>query len=518
MNNFTNFFTKIFQKNFLSNSLKNFLGIKRPTLKRWEYGVTYEIFVKSFADSNQDGIGDLNGVIQKLPYLADLGVQALWLMPISPSPSYHKYDVTDFYAIHTEYGTMADFRKLVKEAHKKGIKIMIDLVLNHTSHQHAWFLDACNNPNSIYTDFYIWNTPENIAKLGENRTASADADNLKIWHEVAGKQEKYYALFSYNMPDLNYDNLALRQEIFKIGKFWIQEIGIDGFRLDAAKHIFENNRETDNHNWWIEFKNEMQKCNPNVYLVGEVWDSAQKVAPYLKGIRAMFNFDMSEAIFKTIWNEKESALLHQHLKNLELFRFYNPDYLNAIFLTNHDQNRIASALEGHQDKIKLAASILLTLSGSPYIYYGEELGMFGKKPDECIREPFIWGNPKFQTTWIRAKFSTADKIKSLAEQIADPNSVYHHYKKLIHLRNNSEILTYGELLAVDLKNEALLAFLRIYEGKTLLVIHNLSWQEQFFILPTSLKGFKHIYFSNHKVEMKEKIKIPSYTTLVLKME
>jgi alpha-amylase len=484
---------------------------------KWPNGVTYEIFVQSFSDSNADGIGDLNGLTSRLDYLKDLGIEAVWLMPISPSPSYHKYDVSDYYAVHPDYGSLEDFKRFVREAHLRHIKVIIDLVVNHTSDQHPWFQQAAADKNSQYRNYYIWADAEHLQEKGETRLKTADSDNVHVWHTLKATGERYYGLFGGNMPDLNYESPEVHEEVFRIGRFWI-ELGVDGFRLDAAKHIYSEHRHEDNCHWWEKFRAEMQKIKPDMYLVGEVWSDAHTVAKYLKGLPAMFNFDMAEAITKALVDERHNELIHHHNRNLALYHSVTKEFTNAIFLSNHDQKRIFSALFGHTEKAKLAASILLTLSGSPFLYYGEELGMAGEKPDEHIREPFLWqaeNKDKERCRWIEPKYATPKYVQALNRQWRDKYSMYQHYRRLIRLRNQSEILTFGEATAVDLHQATLCAFLRTYHHHSLMVIHNLSWQEQ-EIQWKQLLGYEHIIFHTKDLEMSTKsLKIPSYSSLIL---
>ncbi len=184
-----------------------------------------------------------------------------------------------------------------------------------------------------------------------------------------------------------------------MGKFWLEEVGVDGFRLDAARHIFPDYRAIDNHEWWEYFLQEMKKVKNDVYIVGEVWAPSDIVAPYLNGIPALFNFDMGSAITKAVNEENADSLIIKHSKIIDFYKTVNPDYIDCTFLTNHDQNRILSSVGNDMNKAKMAAALLFTLPGSPYIYYGEEIGMLGKKPDQLIREPYLWNtasNDKYQ--------------------------------------------------------------------------------------------------------------------------
>lgn len=496
-----------------------------------QHGITYEIFVQSFSDSDGDSIGDINGMTQKLGYLQDLGVEAVWLMPIMPSPSYHKYDVTDYRAIHHDYGTMEDFKEFVQEAHNHNIKVVIDLIINHSSSEHPWFKSAIQDKNSPYRDYYVWADKDSVADQLAKKEVSFDSDNITQWHAVNGDttEEHYYGFFYGGMPDLNYDNPELRAEIYDIGRFWLQEVGVDGFRLDAAKHIYPDDRAKDNHEFWKEFRAEMEKAKPDVYLVGEVWANTDIQAPYAEGFSALFNFDLAFSILETLnkgvnvsaaiaghsWNaDEKGSIVNSYTAGQEKFRQYNPNFAIATFLSNHDQNRVMSVLNNDIEKAKSAASILLTLPGAPYLYYGEEIGMRGMKPDEHIREPFLWEtatDDTSRTQWMKPTFTTDESVEPLSEQINDPNSLFNHYKKMIDLRRSSDILTYGDIQMVKQPNPALLVFKRSYNGEELLVVHNVSGEEQ--VLEGVMENYGEILFSSG-VSEKEDIMV-GYGCLVL---
>jgi alpha-amylase len=241
--------------------------------------VCYEIFVRSFCDSNKDGIGDLNGITSKLDYLQDLGVEALWLTPFCKSPSYHKYDVVDYQVIDPEYGTMQDLERLIEEAHRRDIRIIIDFVINHTSSENKWFLEAKKGKDNPFRNYYSWLTPAQIDSMGVAiREKTADSWETNPWHWAKkGDTEKYYGMFWSGMPDLNMDEPKVRKEIYEIGRFWLEK-GIDGFRMDAAKHIYPEWEAPKAHDFWVEFRQEMEKIKPDVYIVGEVWTTAENVA------------------------------------------------------------------------------------------------------------------------------------------------------------------------------------------------------------------------------------------------
>ena len=488
-------------------------------VSEWPRGVTYEIFVQSFCDSDNNGIGDIKGMTSKLDYLKDLGVEGIWLMPMSPSPSYHKYDVTDYYGIHPDYGTMEDFKTFVQEAHKRGINVVIDLVLNHSGSDHPWFVDAAKNPKSPYRDYYVWAHKDDPITKMEGKTTGDDSHNTRHWHSVEGSDYKYYGYFWGGMPDLNFDNPKTREEAYKIGRFWLQEVGVDGFRLDAARHIFTDDRQEDNHKFWEEFRSEMQKVKPDVYLVGEVWAESKLVAPYTKGLPALFNFEMSWDILKALNNGKGDSLAIKHAQIINFYEDYNPDFIDATILSNHDQNRIMTELNGDMAKAKIAAGLLLTLPGSPYIYYGEEIGMKGKKPDEQIREPFIWdvkAKDDCRTTWIEPQYTTEQTVTPAAVQAENPNSLLNHYKTLIKLRNTSKALTYGDVKPVNVANKSISAFVRSHEGEEILVLHNIGNTEATVELPENLKGYKQVRFLHNGAALKKgTVNLPALSTIII---
>lgn len=512
---------------FLSLLIMTFaIGCENIPAKKivaWPHGIYYEVFVQSFYDSNQDGIGDINGLTQKLDYIRDLGVNGIWLMPIMPSPSYHKYDVTDYKGIHPDYGTIQDFKNFVHEAHQRDLKVIIDLIVNHVSIKHPWFVQAIENPESEFRDYFIWADKDSIKDEIAKKTITLDSDNITQWHAVAGNEEAehYYGFFNSDMPDLNFDNPAVRNEFVEIGRYWFEEMKVDGFRLDAAKHIYPDDRAEDNHAFWVWFRSEMEKIKPDAYMVGEVWSPAEKVAPYLKGIPALFNFDLGVAIIKAVNSEKDSTGLISTYKTIaDYYLGVTSEYMDATFLTNHDQNRILSELKNDQNKLKIASSILMTLPGTPYIYYGEEIGMLGKKPDEHIREPFLWndkGVDPGQTTWIQPKYSTDNAVIPLSKQINDSNSIFNHYKCLIQIRNSSFALSYGALKYSAIKKNKLVSFIRSHQDESLLVIHNLSGKYINTKLPDSLKAYSSVYFkSNAEATFDSgKFMIPPYSTLIL---
>jgi alpha-amylase len=488
---------------------------------KWPYGVNYEVFVLSFADSNGDGKGDFNGLTAKLDYLKDLGIGGIWLMPIMPSPTYHKYDVTDYKGVHPDYGTKEDFQKLVSEAHKRGIRIIIDLILNHTGSDHPWFKDAVKGKDSQYRDYYVWAKKDSIRAEIAKKAVSFDSDNLTQWHAVNKDTlaEHYYGFFWAGMPDLNFDNPKVKEEFIDIGKFWLTEMKVDGFRLDAARHIFPTDRAADNHAFWVWFRDEMNKIKPDVYLVGEVWSDARTVAPYLKGLPALFNFDLGYAITNVVRAEQDTIGLIEGYKNI--IDFYNASaesYIDATFLKNHDQNRILSELDDDEEKLRMAVSILMTLPGTPYIYYGEEIGMKGMKPDEYIREPFIWDHGKndpAQTSWEEPRYSTDQTVVPLSDQIKDSKSLFNFYKEWVISRNESDVLTYGSVELPATRMKEIVSYFRVNGEDKAYVIHNISDVD--VTMPIDLNEIYRLDFGTKDgIELREtEIVMPAHSTAVL---
>ncbi len=476
------------------------------TIRTGHTGVHYELFVRAFADTNGDGIGDLNGVIAKLDYLRDLGIACIWLMPVHASLSYHKYDVTDYYSIDPEYGTLDDYRRFVQEAHSRGMTVLLDFVINHTSTRHPWFIESAKGPDNPYRDWYVWMSPKAIKKLNiATREITADSQERNPWHAVKGtaSDEKYYALFWSGMPDLNFDHPPVREAIYAAGRFWLTNIGVDGFRLDAARHIYPDWEEPKNHAFWEEFGRVMDEAKPGAYTVGEVWTRPERVAPYFRGLKANFDFDLCLSLYEIIRNEDDTEDLIEYLTyNETVFNRVNPQFINAIMLSNHDQERVGSQLRGNLNHLKVAANLLLTLPGNPYLYYGEEIGMLGRKPDESIREPFLWDAGRkdpIRARWRQARYSTSRTVTPLAQQQADPTSLYSHYKRLIHFRNSHPVLNdnLSRTEQTGIRQQGVIAFIRRSSGgQAVLVVQNLTAKPVQVMLPVPLQTYQTIRWGN----------------------
>lgn len=449
-----------------------------------KHGVYYQIFVRAFADGDGDGLGDLQGLLNSLDYLEDLGVSGIWLTPIHPSPSYHKYDVTDYYGVDREIGTLDDFHRLIKEAHRRGLKIILDLVLNHTSKDHPWFAQAALNPQSPFREYYIWATPDtNVKQLGPW--------GQRVWHPLGSAH--YYGLFWEGMPDLNYDSSAVRAEAKEIARFWLKQ-GVDGFRLDAAPHIFAHSQPERALQWWQEFQADLRTIKPDVYLVAEVWDSSHLVAPYFSGFDSCFNFDLANLIILSAKSGLDVGLAQVASGHQARFQEYSPWAVDAPFLTNHDQDRVMSLLND-VGKAKIAASLYLTLPGNPFIYYGEEIGMKGAGADENKREPFKWYalDGPGQTSWRSIRFNQGEWEPSVWEQRLDPDSLWSHYRRLIHLRQDKAALRLGSLQPLSTENRRVVGFTREWEGQKVLVFHNLAAEGQQVEIELGRAGLREIY-------------------------
>lgn len=441
----------------------------------WNDTVFYEVFVRSFYDSDGDGIGDLNGLIEKLDYLndgdptttTDLGVTGLWLMPIMESSSYHGYDVLDYYQVDSDYGSNEDFKRLMAEAHERGMRVIVDLVLNHTGRDHPWFIES-RDPNSDKRDWYLWQEakPNYRGPWGQ-----------EVWHPAGGSY--YYAVFWDGMPDLNYNNPDVTAQMFDVVNFWAEEMEVDGFRLDAIKHLIENGAVQENspatHGWFEQFYNHYKDIDPQFFTVGEAWTSTNEVLEYIGDeVDLAFQFDLALAAIASV---KGGDSIHYELVQEQIVSDF-PAGQYATFLTNHDQNRLMSQLTLRQERAKLAASLLLTSPGVPFIYYGEEIGMRGIKPDEQLRRPMQWtsdspgGGFSDGTPWQPLERTYPQFNVSL--QTADQTSLLSHYRQLIGLRNSYEALRIGDWYGVDSDLDTLYAFVRASDEETVLVLLNLG--------------------------------------------
>ncbi len=468
--------------NETANAVSGWIGDEYPYEQELQivddnYRNYYEIFVYSFYDSDGDGIGDLNGVTQKLDYIQDMGFNGIWLMPVFQSTTYHKYDTVDYMQIDPEYGSIEDMQNLIEECHKRGIRIILDFVMNHTSSQHLWFTQACE---------YLEQLPQGAEPdeqecpyVGYYHFAN---EQKQDYYQVKNTDWYYEGVFWSEMPDLNLENEQLRAELEQIASYWIG-MGIDGFRMDAAMHFEENDTTTNTEilNWFYEY---CLSQNPGFYMVSEVWANEAAIADYYaSGTPSMFNFDLADKEGKLIkaarGTYKAANLVQSMLKYQTDFAAKNPDYIDAPFITNHDMGRVANALRNDSDDLKMAGGLLMTLSGNPFVYYGEEIGMSsaGTK-DENKRLPFIWSDtdtagmtkgPKDADAGITSAFAGVE------EQQADLDSILNYYKRALRLRNENPELARGTIEAVETLCDGHQAVItKTWEDSTIAVVYNTS--------------------------------------------
>ena len=443
------------------------------------YRTWYEIFVYSFCDSDGDGIGDLNGVTSKLDYLEELGINGIWLMPIHPSASYHKYNVTDYYAIDPQYGTMEDFERFMAECEKRDIHVILDLVVNHSGSENAWFKEAVSYLQGLeagaepdpeeckYMDYYFFKKEKDSK-----------------YCVVEGTDWYYEACFNYDMPDLNLHSEALRAEITEIMKFWLDK-GVAGFRLDAAKEFYSGQVDKNIEVLaWIQETAESLK--PDVYLVAEVWESFLQITEYYKsGITSIFNFAFGNAdgkIINVLRGAGKEDRVNSYATALEkadnAYRGSNPDYIDAPFLSNHDVGRIAGFCTLHEQKTKLAGAMNLFMSGSAFVYYGEEIGMVGSGNDPSKRAPMYWNDARDNGTTNpppECELPEEYPFGSLEKQSADENSIYNYYRKAIAIRNAIPSISHGRTTAeTELNKGCVSAFRKTSELGTSIVLMNIQ--------------------------------------------
>ncbi len=474
-----------------------------------ERGVYYEVFVRSYADSNGDGVGDLNGLTQKLDYISSLSVKGIWLMPVFPSSSYHGYDVTDYRSIHPDYGTLADFEAFLMAAHERGMKVLLDIPFNHTSTEHPWFVE-CMNPLSDKRDWYRW-----ADETTEGVSLKQSVWGSNVWKET--ENGWYYALFWDGMPDLNFETPAVRNEVISIVQYWLN-MGVDGFRLDATSHIygegeFSRMQETDRSaQWWTEFFTAVKGSHPDCYILGEAWESVERRAQLLRGLDSALNFDVGEYIIKLLKSGGSGKVYVQNLQKIyNAYAKVRENVIDAPFLTNHDQNRLYGMVGAKPERAKMAANMLLTLPGNPIVYYGEEIGMLGAKPDEELRTPMLWGGGDFlQASWRESRYNK--KTIPVSEQEGDPSSLLSHYKTLIALRNDHPALLSGTLMEFDVGNDILAAYTMQGGDETLHIIHNFTAKEQTAALSS---GHSIVFQSGDVLKDGDAVTLPPYCTLIV---
>lgn len=468
------------------------VNTKETIISEDNYRTFYEVFVYSFYDSNGDGIGDLNGLTEKLDYIndgdpatdTDLGCDGIWLMPIMPSTTYHKYDVTDYCNIDTEYGTLEDFEVFVEECHSRGINVIIDLVINHSSTQHEWFQTAAS---------YLKKLPEgaepDLTECPYVDYYHFSSEKLGGYCELAGTDWYYEAQFWSEMPDLNLGSEAVRDEFSQIVDFWLDK-GVDGFRMDAAKEYYTGDTPANVEvlSW---FNGMVKEKKSDAYIVAEVWTDMNTYAQYYEsGIDSCFNFAFAEqsgiitgAVRGTAVGGAKSYGTSQ-VRMQEVLDEHSDSYIDAPFYTNHDTARGAGYYAGDygENQVKISQAMNLLMTGSAFLYYGEELGMKGSGKDENKRAPMKWSDDANAAGMCKgpADMEEIDMIYgSLEEQQGDGDSIYNFVKETIRLRNSYPAIMRGRVtVEEELSDENVCVIRKTYEDQEVLLAFNLSKDEQ----------------------------------------
>ncbi len=489
----------------------------------WQHSTTiYQIYPRSFYDSNGDGIGDIQGIIQKLDYIKELGFETIWISPFYASPQQDfGYDIADYYAIAPEYGTLQDVEHLIAEIHRRGMKVLFDMVMNHTSDQHHWFIESKKNKSNPKANWYIWRDQPNNWKsiVGPNG-----------WHYCEERKQYYFASFLPFQPDLNYQNTEVKETMLDVCRFWLQK-GVDGFRLDIFNCIikdkdFKNNPFSLRHaipsedfpggNFQIRKYSLNQDENfelattlrkvvdefPDRLLLGEVFGKHELKKKYLgeqnDGLHLIFLFDILMFSFKASFFRK---------KIMEYEKYYPTPFMPTIVFSNHDQKRSITRIKNNLDKAKILAFIQFTMRGVPCVYYGEEIGMTdanipikdGKDPivkiynwvpqfiadrlpiginrDNC-RTPMQWNltkNAGFSvaaTTWLPVCKDI--KNRNVDQQKQDSTSLLHTFQKLNQIRKEELALQKGDIEIIPTGNQHILAYTRTYQDEKLVILMNFS--------------------------------------------
>ncbi|EOL46022.1 glucan 1,6-alpha-glucosidase [Enterococcus phoeniculicola] len=499
--------------------------------KWWHQAVMYQIYPRSFQDSNQDGIGDINGIIQRLDYLQNLGIDGIWLSPVYESPNDDNgYDISNYEEIMAEFGTMEEMEQLIEEAQKRNIKIVMDLVVNHTSDEHAWFIEAKKSKDSVYRDYYIWR--EAVNNQAPNELRSTFSGSAWTLDEETGQY--YLHLFGKKQPDLNWENQAVRKEIYKMMNFWLDK-GIGGFRMDVIDLIGKQPDQlvTGNGPKLHDYLKEMNQAtfgNKDVMTVGETWGATPEIAklysnPSRNELSMVFQFEhigLDEQPGKEKWDLRPLEI--SALK--EVFTKWQTSLgdegWNSLFWNNHDLPRIIS--RWGNDSIyrersgKLFAILLHLMKGTPYIYQGEEIGMtnhpvssieevndiesknmywerlekgiakeeilhsINTKGRDNARTPMQWDDSPQAgfttgTPWLPVHSNY--KQINVKRALEDKQSIFYTYQKLIQLRHQQEVVVWGDFQLIETV-ENVFAYKRIYKDEVWLIVTNISEEKQSF--------------------------------------
>lgn len=549
----------------------------------WKEAVVYQIYPRSFMDSNGDGVGDLKGITSKLDYLKELGVDVIWMSPIYQSPNDDNgYDISDYQAIMKEFGTMEDFDELLCEAHKRGLKIVMDLVVNHTSDEHYWFVESRKAEKNPYSDYYIWRDGKPDGSEPNNWGSCFGGS---AWQYDEGRGQYYLHLFSKKQPDLNWDNPKVREEVFRMMTWWCEK-GIDGFRMDVISMISKTKEMPDgpikglygdyasycihgpNVHTYLKEMNEKVLSRYDLMTVGETAGVTPEQACLYAGndtgeLNMVFQFEHVDVHGKYgKWNNQRMPLTS--LKKI-LSKWQNELFgkaWNSLFWDNHDQPRAVSRFgddspEYRVVSAKMLATCLHMMHGTPYIYQGEELGMTnypfespadfkdiesvhayeewcesGRVSHElfwpCItavsrdnaRTPIQWDdteNAGFSTGTPWMPVNPNYREINARAAMADPESVFHYYQKLIALRKQYPVIVYGSYQLLLEDSEELFAYIREYEGEKLLVVCSFTDKEVEFEIPKEFQGAQCLIANYENSYDSEKMVLKPYEAFVLRV-
>lgn len=446
----------------------------------WDDRTFYEIFVRSFADSDGDGIGDLQGVIDKLDHLndgdpattTDLGVTGLWLMPIFAAASYHGYDVTDYRSVDPDYGSVEDLEELLAAADERGIAVILDFPLNHTSTSHPWF-QASRTGEGEHADWYVWI---------EGTSDETSSWGAPVWHPDGDRS--YLGIFWEGMPDLNLRNPDVTAELQDIARYWIADVGVDGFRLDGVKHLVEEDGQFENtaadKEWLAGFNAFVKSVRADALLVGEIWSGSPVSSTYVPTeVDMAFDFDTADAAAALASAGLADRLLDATANSLAQY----PEWQVGVFTDNHDKPRLASLAEDDPGRLRMIATWLLTQPGVPFLYYGQEVGLPGEKSpeplyDETIRTPMPWTGDGPAAGFTTGEPWTALiegwEQRNVAAQAADADSLLNLYARLVSVRNATPALRTGDHALLEVDNRDGYAYLRTLGEERVLVVGNAS--------------------------------------------
>ena len=537
----------------------------------WHSSVVYQIYPRSFKDSNGDGIGDIKGIIEKLDYLKELGIDVIWLSPVYKSPNDDNgYDISDYCDIMDEFGTMDDMDNLLKEAKKRGIKIVMDLVVNHTSDEHKWFIEDRKSKDNKYRDYYIWRDAVN----GKEPNGLESCFSGSAWEYDKETNQYYLHLFSKKQPDLNWENENVRKEVYKMMNFWIDK-GIGGFRMDVIDLIGKvpDKMITGNGPKLHEYLQEMNKealRGHDLLTVGETWGATPEIAklysnPSRNELSMVFQFEhieLDQVKGKEKWDLKPLNLLDLKKVLSKWQTELKDDGWNSLFWNNHDLPRIVSRWgndkEYRVESAKMLATLLHGMKGTPYIYQGEEIGMTnirlkdiseyndiesinmyndriskGYSKEEIMnsiyakgrdngRTPIQWDDSKnagFTTgkPWLAVNENYKDI--NVAKALKDKDSIFYHYKKLIEIRKNNETIIYGDYKLLCENDENIFAYVRELNKDKILVVCNFYDKEVTFNFEDEYNSAE-ILLSNYKdsKETIENLKLRPYEAIMYRVK